>query len=166
MFTFTGEFFIGALIGFVLGLLVNCLICNSQLNRAGVLFKTGKSRKLQLLTKQSINKTYSPDLEKLWNDLRQLYGKRTELDPNFSFNKMAFEIHKLLGEGKAVAASTIRNFYLRRTTPRKKSIMAIQSWIDEEKMKDVNYSDGGNENEVDDSSKTITNSDSKEDNEI
>ena len=44
--------------------------------------------------------------------------------------------------------------------------MAIQSWIDEEKMKDVNYSDGGNENEVDDSSKTITNSDSKEDNEI
>ena len=131
MFTFTGEFFIGALIGFVLGLLVNCLSCNSQLNRAGVLFKTGKSRKLQLLTKQSINKTYSPDLEKLWNDLRQLYGKRTELDPNFSFNKMAFEIHKLLGEGKAVAASTIRNFHLRRTTPRKKSIMAIQSWEEE-----------------------------------
>src|SRR6185369_1609482 len=85
--------------------------------------------------------------EKLWNDLRQLYGKRTELDPNFSFNKMAFEIHKLLGEGKAVAASTIRNFYLRRTTPRKKSIMAIQSWIDEEKKKDVNYSDMINGNE-------------------
>src|SRR6185312_1111165 len=39
MFTFTGEFFIRALIGFVLGLLVNCLICNSQLNRAGALFK-------------------------------------------------------------------------------------------------------------------------------
>ena len=98
MFTFTGEFFIRALIGFILGLLVNCLICNSQLNHAGALFKTGKSRKLQLLTKQSTNKTYSPDLEKLWNDLRQLYGKRTELDPKFSFNKMAFD--KLLGEGK------------------------------------------------------------------
>ena len=44
--------------------------------------------------------------------------------------------------------------------------MAIQSWIDEENKKDINYSDGGNENEVDDSSKTITNSDNKEDNEI
>jgi len=78
---------------------------------------------------------------------------------------MAFEIYKLLEE-KAVTASTIRNFYLRRTTPREKSIMAIQSWIDEENKKDINYSDGGNGNEVDDSSKTITNSDNKEDNEI
>ena len=111
--------------------------------------------------KPSANKIYSPDVE----TLRQLYDKRTESDPKFSFNKMAFEIHKLLGEGKAVAASTIRNFYLRRTTPRKKAIMAIQSWIDEEKKKDVNYSDGGNKNEVDDSSNIINNS-NKEDNEI
>ena len=77
---------------------------------------------------------------------------------------MAFEIHKLLGEGKAVAASTIRNFHLRRTTPRKKSIMAIQSWIDEEKKKDINYLDGGTENDVDDSSSN--NNNSKKNNEI
>ena len=108
MFTFTGEFFIRALIGFVLGLLVNCLICNSQLKRVGALFKTGKSNNLRLVTAK---KTYSPDLETLWNNLKQLYNKRIELNPKFSFNEMAFEIHKLL-EVKAVAASTIRNFYL------------------------------------------------------
>ena len=33
---------------------------------------------------------------------------------------MAFEIRKLLDKQKAIATSTIRNFYLRRTTPRKK----------------------------------------------
>jgi len=168
MFTFTGEFFIGALIGFVLGLLVNCLICNSQLNRAGALFKTGKSNNLRLITKPSANKIYSPVLETLWNDLRQLYDKRTELDPKFSFNKMAFEIYKLLEE-KAVAASTIRNFYLRRTTPRKKTIEAIQRWIDEEMKENVNHSDGDNENKeihVNDNDNVINNSNDKNDSEI
>ena len=80
---------------------------------------------------------------------------------------MVFEIHKLLGEGKVVAASTIRNFYLRRTTPRKKTIEAIQRWIDEEKKENVNHSDGDDESkEIDDSSNIINNSDNKEDNEI
>ena len=56
------------------------------------------------------------------------------------------EIHNLLGKGKAVAASTIRSFYLRRTTPRKKTIETIQHWIDEEKKnvkedKKINDSD-------------------------
>ena len=75
------------------------------------------------------NKIYSPDVETLW-DLRQLYDKRTESDPKFSFSKMMLEIHKLPGEGKVVAASTIRNFYLQRTNPRKNTIKAIQRWID------------------------------------
>jgi len=44
----------------------------------------------------------------------------------------------LLDKQKAIAASTIRNFYLRRTTPRKKTIEAIQRWVDEEKTKNVN----------------------------
>src|SRR5205085_1428572 len=157
MFTFTSEFFLGVLIGFVLG-----MICNSQLHNMRILSKTMKSRKLPI-TKRTENKIYLPDVETLWRDLRQLYDKRTESDPNFSFNKMAFEIHKLLlGEGKAVAASTIRNFYLRRTTPRKKSIMAIQCWIDKEKE------NGNHEDDeiIDDSDNIINNSDSKEDNEI
>jgi hypothetical protein len=164
MFTFTSEFFLGVLIGFVLGLLVNWLFCNGQLYRTGALFKTGESKKLRLITKLSANKTYSPDLETLWKDLRQLYEKRSELDPKFSFNEMAFEICNLLGEGKAVAASTIRNFYFRRTNPRKKTIEVIQRWIDEEK---VNHSDGDDENkEIDDSDNVINSSNNKKDKEI
>ena len=154
MLTFASEFFFGVFIGFVLGLLINGMVFNSQLRNMEILITNMKSRK-SLIMKPSANKIYSPDIEKLWNDLRQLYDKRTELDPKFSFNKMAFEIYKLLEE-KAVAASTIRNFYLRRTTPRKKTIEAIQRWIDEEKKKDVIHLDGENENEE------IDNSDSKE----
>ena len=149
------------LIGFVLGLLVNWLICNSQLYRAGELSKTGKSKKLQLIT---ANKTYSPGLETLWNNLKQLYDKRIELNPKFSFNKMAFEIYQLLEE-KAVTASTIRNFYLRRTTPRKKTIEAIQRWIDEEK-ENVNHSGDDENKEIDDSDNVINSSNNKKDNEI
>ena len=78
------------------------------------------------------------------NDLKRLYDERIKLDPKFSFNKMVFEIHKLLGEGKVVAASTIRNFYLRRTTPRKKTIEAIQRWIDEKE--NVNDEDDEHKN--------------------
>ena len=118
------------------------------------------------ITKPSANKTYSLEVETLWNNFNQLYDERIKLDPKFSFNKMAFEIYKLLEE-KAVTASTIRNFYLRRTTPRKKTIEAIQRWIDEEKKENVNHSDGDDESkEIDDSSNIINNSDNKEDNEI
>ena len=152
MLTFKSEFFFGVFIGFVLGLLINGMVFNSQLRNMGI--TNMKSRKSSVM-KPSTHKIYSPEIETLWNDLRQLYDKRTELDPKFSFNKMAFEIYKLLEE-KAVAASTIRNFYLRRTTPRKKTIEAIQCWIDEEKKKDVIHLDGENENEE------IDNSDSKE----
>jgi len=105
-----------------------------------------KSRNLPI-TKRTENKIYSPDVETLWRDLRQLYDKRTESDPKFSFNKLAFEIYKLLKE-KAVAASTIRNFYLRRTIPRKKTIEAIQRWIDEEKKENVNCSDEEIDNNI------------------
>jgi len=98
----------------------------------------------------------APEIENLWNDLILLFEKRIKSDPKFSFNKMVLEIHKLLGEGKSIAVSTIRNFYLRRTTPRKKSIMAIQCWIENE-----------NENQgIDDSDSIISNSNGKNDNNI
>ena len=75
---------------------------------------------------------------------------------------MAFEIHKLL-EVKAVVASTIRNFYLRRTTPRKKTVEAIQRWIDEEKKEIVDHEDDENKNkDIGDGDNIINNSDSKE----
>ena len=140
MLTFTSEFFFGVFIGFVLGLLLNGVIYNSQLHNVGLLTKIIKSGKLSK-TKLSANKIYSPDIATLWNALRQLYDKRIELDSKFSFNEIAFEISKLLNKQKTIAASIIRNFYLRRTTPRKKTIEAIQRWIDEEKKENVNYSD-------------------------
>ena len=75
---------------------------------------------------------------------------------------MAFEISKLLNKQKTIAASTIRNFYLRRTTPRKKTIEAIQRWIDEETKENGNYSD----EEIDNSDNVINNSNNIKDNEI
>ena len=48
----------------------------------------------------------------------------------------------------------------------KKTIEAIQRWIDEEK-ENVNHSDGDDENkEIDDSDNIINSSDNKEDNKI
>ena len=44
------------------------------------------------------------------------------MNPNFSFGKMAMEIRELLGEGKGVTASTIKNFYQQKTNPRRKTI--------------------------------------------
>ena len=130
----------------------------------GILITNIKSRKSSIM-KPSANKIYSPDVETLWRNLRQLYDKRTESDPKFSFNKLAFEIYKLLKE-KAVAASTIRNFYLRRTILRKKTIKAIQRWIDEEKKENVNCSDMGEEIGDSDNNIVINNSNSITDNEI
>ena len=117
MLTFISEFFFGVFIGFVLGQLINGMTFNSQLRNMGILIKNMKSRKSSIM-KPSANKP-------LWNDLKRLYDKRTELDPRFSFKKISFEIYKLLEE-KAVAASTIQNFYFRRTTPRRKTIETIQ----------------------------------------
>ena len=61
--------------------------------------------------------------------------RRTESDPKFSFTKMTFEVHKSLGEGETVAVSIIRNFYLRRTTPREKKIRVAIWWRKQEKHK-------------------------------
>jgi len=137
MLTFTSEFFFGVFIGFVLGRLLNGIICNGRLNNTGALIQ---STNLKSITKLSAaNKIYLPEIEKLWNDLKRLYDERIKLDPKFSFNKMAFEIHKLLDEQKVIATSTIRNFYLRRTTPRRKTIEAIQRWIDKERKENINH---------------------------
>jgi len=119
MLTFTSEFSFGVFIGFALGLLLNDILCNGRHNNTGALIQTIK---LQSITKLSAtNKIYSPEIEKLWNDLIQLYDKELKI----SFNEMAYEIHKLLDEQKAIAASTIRNFYLQRTISRKKTIVGL-----------------------------------------
>ena len=50
-------------------------------------------------------------------------------------------------EGKGVATSTIKNFYQRKTNPRRKTIEAIQQWVNEEKKKEVESEDYEEDNE-------------------
>ena len=52
-----------------------------------------------------------------------------------------------------IAASTLKNFYKRKTNPRKSTLKAIEEWVDKNE-------------EIDDIDNIINDSDSKEDNEI
>ena len=56
------------------------IICNNRFNNTGALIQTMKS---QPITKPSAIST-------LWNNSRQLYDKRTNLNPKSFINKMAF----------------------------------------------------------------------------
>src|SRR6185436_7085676 len=108
MLTFTNEFFFGVFIGFALGLLLNAILCNGRPNNTGALIQTIK---LHSITKLSAtNKIYSPEIEKLWNDLKRLYDKRIKLDPKFLFNKMAFEIYKLVA-GSFICLTFLQVFF-------------------------------------------------------
>src|SRR5439155_24427098 len=103
------------------------------------------------------------------------FQTNTGLNPNFSFNEMVIEIRQLLGDGKGVAASTIKNFYQRKTNPRSKTIEAIQEWVNKEKKKEVesedyeeenknnedtNINDNINDNIIDNSNNSSSNSES------
>ena len=59
---------------------------------------------------------------------------------------MAMEIRELLAEGKGIAASTIKNFYQRKTNPRRKTLEAIQQLVEKEKKNEM-------ENEVEEDNK-------------
>ena len=54
---------------------------------------------------------------------------------------------KLLGEGKGVTTSTIKNFYQQKTNPKSKTIEAIQEWVNKEKKKKVESEDYKEDNE-------------------
>jgi len=86
MLTFTSEFFFGVFIGFVLGLLINGMVFNSQLHDMGILITNMKSRK-SLIMKSLANKIYSPDIETLWNDLDNYTIKEPSWTLNFHLTK-------------------------------------------------------------------------------
>ena len=75
---------------------------------------------------------YSFDIESLWKDSKPLFDMKSELDSDFSFNQVATQIRELR-EGKGVAALTLKSFYQRKTNPRKRTLEAIQEWIDKNK---------------------------------
>ena len=65
---------------------------------------------------------------------------------------MAIEIRELR-EGNGIIASTLKNFCKRKTNPKKRTLEAIEGWIDRNK-------------EIDDSDNIINNCYSKENNGI
>ena len=134
------NFFCGLLIGLLLGFLLHYktyknefYIINQKIDQIIDKIEPRKSQFKNKSNKLTGNKKYSQVIENLWKDFKQLFNKKTELNPNFSFSEMAMEIRELFGEGKGVAASTIKNFYQRKTNPRRKTIDAIQEWVDKEK---------------------------------
>src|SRR5207248_11041265 len=155
MLTFNSELFCRLLIGLLLGFLIHHKTYQNQLHTINQKIDQIID-KIEPRRKQFKNKTnqltghekYSQEIENLWKDFKQLFDKNTGLNPNFSFNEMVIEIRQLLGDGKGVAASTIKNFYQRKTNPRSKTIEAIQEWINKEKKKEVKSKvDKDNENE-------------------
>src|SRR5207248_3743124 len=166
MLTFNNELFCGLLIGLLLGFLIHHKTYQNQLHTINQKI----DQKIEPRRKQFKNKTnqlisdkqYSQEIENLWKDFKQLFDKNTGLNPNFSFNEMVIEIHQLLGYGKGVAASTIKNFYQQKTNPRSKMIEAIQEWDNKEKkwrVKSEDYEEDNKNNEdtnINNSSSTYT----------
>src|SRR4051812_350888 len=135
MLTFNCELVCGLLIGLLLGFLFHYKtyknefsIINQKIDQIINKIEPKKSQFKNKINNLTSNKKYSQEIENIWKDFKQLFDKKTELNPNFSFSKMAMEIRELLGEGKDVAASTIKNFYQRKTNPKRKTIEAIQKW--------------------------------------
>src|SRR6185312_4903116 len=85
----------------------------------------GKFKSAKLLRERK----YLEDIEDLWKNFKNLFDKKSGLDSDYSFNKLATEIRELREE-KGVAASTLKSFYQRKTNPRKRTLEAIQEWID------------------------------------
>src|SRR5213080_1252550 len=148
MLIFNSELFCGLLIGLLLGFLIHHKTYQNQfhiinqkidqiINKIEPRRKQFKNKTNQLTS----DKQYSQEIENLWKDFKQLFDKKTGSNPDFSFNEMVIEIRQLLGYGKGVAASTIKNFYQRKTNPRSKTIEAIQEWVNKEKKKEVESKD-------------------------
>ena len=148
MLTFNNELFCGGLLGFLIHhkTYQNQLhTINQKIDQIIDKIEPRKSQFKNKINQLTSDKQYSQEIEHLWKDFKQLFDK---MNPNFSFGKMAMEIRELLGEGKGVTASTIKNFYQRKTNPRRKTIEAIQEWVNKEKKKEVESEvDEDNENE-------------------
>ena len=123
-------------------------IINQKIDQIIDKIEPRKSQLKNKINQLTDDKKYSQEIENLWKDFKQLFDKKTGLNPDFSFSEMVIEIRELLGEGKGVATSTIKNFYQQKTNPRRKMIETIQEWVNKEKKKEVESEvDEDNENE-------------------
>ena len=116
MLTFNSELFCGLLIGLLLGFLFHYKTCKNQ-------FYVMNQKIDQIIDK------IEPRKSQLKNKINQLtddkkYAQEIEI---FHLVKWSLKfVNELLGEGKGVATSTIKNFYQQKTNPRRKMIEAIQ----------------------------------------
>src|SRR6185369_7875889 len=105
MLTFNNEFFCGLLIGLFLGFLFHYKIyqnqfsiINQKIDQIVNKIEPRKSHFKNKINQLTDDKKYSHEIENLWKVFKQLFDKKTGLNPNFSFNEMAIEIHELLEE--------------------------------------------------------------------
>ncbi len=153
------------LIGLLLGFLIHYKTCKNQLYIINQIIdqiidkiEPRKSQLKNKINQLTDDKKYSQEIENLWKDFKQLFDKKTGLNPDFSFSEMVIEIRQLLGDGKGVAT---KNFYQRKTNPRRKTIEAIQEWVNKEKKKEVeseDYEDDENEENMNINNNIIDNS--------
>src|SRR6266511_2338960 len=165
MLTFNSELFCRLLIGLLLGFLLHYKTCknqfyiiNQKINQIIDKIEPRKSQLKNKINQLTDDKKYSQEIENLWKDFKQLFDKKTGLNPDFSFSEMVIEIRQLLGDGKGVAT---KNFYQRKTNPRRKTIEAIQEWVNKEKKKEVeseDYEDDENEENMNINNNIIDNS--------
>jgi len=121
MLDFTIEFICGLLIGLVFSPLLHYItyiqLCDLNQKLEIIIQAVESKIKVKSKSRKSLSERhYSFDIESLWKDFKTLFDMKSELDSDFSFNQVATQIRELR-EGKGVAASTLKNFYLRKTNP-------------------------------------------------
>jgi len=151
MFLPTIEFVCGLLIGLVIGHLLHyktyIQLCNIN-QKLEIAIQAVELNKIKIKSKSSklpSERKHADDVENLWKDFKKFFDTKSELEPDFSFTKVATQIRELRG-GKGIANSTLNNFYQRKTNPRKITVEAVQEWVDKEKVKE---NDGVNNNDND-----------------
>jgi hypothetical protein len=137
MLDFTIEFICGLLIGLVFSPLLHYItyiqLCDLNQKLEIIIQAVESKIKVKSKSRKSLSERhYSFDIESLWKDFKTLFDMKSELDSDFSFNQVATQIRELR-EGKGVAALTLKSFYQRKTNPRKRTLEAIQEWIDKNK---------------------------------
>jgi len=133
MLDFTIEFICGLLIGLVFSPLLHYItyiqLCDLNQKLEIIIQAVESKIKVKSKSRKSLSERhYSFDIESLWKDFKTLFDMKSELDSDFSFNQVATQIREL-----RVAALTLKSFYQRKTNPRKRTLEAIQEWIDKNK---------------------------------
>jgi len=154
MFLSTIEFVCGLLIGLVVGHLLHyktyIQLCNIN-QKLEIAIQAVELIKIKIKSKSSklpSERKYADDVENLWKDFKKFFDTKSELDPDFSFTKVATQIRELRGGNrKGIANSTLNNFYQRKINTRKITVEAVREWVDKEKGKEsvgVNNNDNDN----------------------